>query len=460
MDFGFQRAVSSLGDFVVGLGSSSTTVTDVIQHENKSGNGDSSPTPQKIFNIAVHATTSPISPPTATAVDDHVTSPADDKALLPPDLRVISSSLMPGMAKPIVNDPVPPSTTTAELDVAADDDIHKTWKWTEKYGHIYAVLIGLIIVLYGHFFPRTLLVFQAIGVSGGPKLRQAFHDLYHHYVRAKKAFMDELPRPLEKGEDPLKELTAEMASVVQKIADQNTALKGGKIPQGQCDSIVAELTKTMEDLKAKQSQLRGMSSSLGRIAASINPQDIEEVCLSVYLCLAGAVAAVSSTVLARVAMALKIGQAMSERVLNVVWVDEQTLVEGSIAKAQRDWLKAGVDTVATAIGLYASCYIEEKMVVFSMCAMGSKLVMDAFEALLREYIMIPLKLLETNERRVIEKVCFQVLGIAVTGMGVWAHIDPRVAHLFGLGGTESLVRVVLIPFFYVESFLTNDLLKG
>jgi hypothetical protein len=99
------------------------------------------------------------------------------------------------------------------------------------------------------------------------------------------------------------------------------------------------------------------------------------------------------------------------------------------------------------------------MVVFAMCAMGSKLVVDAVEALSRECVMVPLKLLETDDRRAIERVCFQVVGTVVTVVGVWAHVDPRMVHLLGLGGADSLVRVVLVPFLYVEALLTSDLVK-
>ena len=454
MDFGIEKTVVSVRDFIVGLGSTSSGYDDNTEKEvhqpvvNKSRSDDKSP-PKKCFNIAVHTppSTPPISPQ-AIPVVDNLISGAD----------VVEESSPLGASSPLGLVP-PPTATASELDAAADEEIHQAWKWTEKYGHTYAIILGLIIVLYGHFFPRTLLVFQAIAVSGGPKLRQASHDLYHHYVRAKKAFMDEMPE-LEKGKALLKELAVEIASVVQKIADQNAALNDGKISKRQFETIIAELNRTMDDLKAKKAQLSGVSSSLGRIAASINPQDIEEICLSVYVCLAAAVAAVSSTVLARVAMALKIGQTISERLMNVLFVHEEMLLEGSIAKAQRDWLKAFVDTIAAAVGLYTSCYIEEKMVIFSMCSMGSKLVMDAIEALLREYVMVPLKLLETKERQKIERVCFQVIGTGVTVVGVLAHLDPRVAHLFGLGGADSLIRIVLIPFFFVESLLMSDMFKS
>ena len=206
--------------------------------------------------------------------------------------------------------------TEAEVEAEVQVEEAATFEMIAKYHNVWSLLAGLSILLYGHLFPKTLLVAQAVSVSGGGKLTQAMKDLYHHFLVAKKCVEDELPE-LARAKDVLQSLASDIAATMKRIAEQKALLQAGKVSQGHHDLMTAELNKALAALQSRKQQLMGLNSSVGRICMAVNPTDIQEICLSVYVCVAAAAAAVSHHLLARVAMALKIGASLSEKVMKV-----------------------------------------------------------------------------------------------------------------------------------------------
>ena len=156
--------------------------------------------------------------------------------------------MVPNVGSPIQQTKSIPSASTSptatphntvrfavSTDETKEDELHQVWGWVENYQFMFQLIMGIVIILYGHFFPMTLLVVQgmlttvnhctpfyptfislllisysyhvrhkAMAITGGPKLRQSFADLYEHYLHAKQIFEDALPEfRLSQGIFPL-----------------------------------------------------------------------------------------------------------------------------------------------------------------------------------------------------------------------------------------------------------------
>ena len=380
--------------------------------------------------------------------------------------------------------------TEAEVEAEVQQEEAATFEMIKKYQNLWSLIVGVAILLYGHFFPKTLLVVQAVSVSGGGKLRQAAKDLYHHFLVAKKCLEDELPE-LARAKDVLQDLAVEIAATMKSIAEHKAQFQAGKVSQGHHDLMTAELNKALQALRARQQQLTGLNSSLGRVCAAVNPRDISEICLSVYVCIAAAAAAVSHNLLARVAMALKIGASLSEKVLEVRGLDTSLFARrvtlacsrqphnlplppcnqhvlkhdthcssetGAAVDAQQEWLKTIIRFLSNCVGFSLSYYVEEKVAIYSMCVLGSKTAVDAFEGLVHEFIITPLRL-HDNENKAYQmaaKTVKEMLFVGLVAAGIVVHV--QYATLLGLE-QGSWTRWALWPVFWFEELVHSGRLQ-
>ena len=378
--------------------------------------------------------------------------------------------------------------TEAEVEAEVQQEEAATFEMIKKYQNLLCLVVGVAILLYGHFFPKTLLVVQAVSVSGGGKLWQAAKDLYHHFLVAKKCLEDELPE-LARAKDVLQDLAVEIAATMKSIAEHKAQFQAGKVSQGHHDLMTAELNKSLQALRAREQQLTGLNSSLGRVCAAVNPRDISEICLSVYVCIAAAAAAVSHNLLARVAMALKIGASLSEKVLEVRGLDTSLFAcpscvfsstaqpslpspcnqhalkhdthrsseTGAAVDAQQEWLKTIIRFLSNCIGFSLSYYVEEKVAIYSMCVLGSKTVVDAFEGLVDEFV-VTLKL-KNNEQTTYEmaaKTVKEMLFVGLVAAGIVIHV--QYATLLGLE-QGSWTWWALWPVFWFEDLVHSGRLQ-
>lgn len=196
--------------------------------------------------------------PSGSAVSPRKTFDIQEVLPTPPQLKDLRKQfdqptqtlplMVPNLGSPIqqtkatTSAPNSPSSTprnTVRFDETIDEtkqnELYQVWGWVENYQCMFQFIIGFVIILYGHFFPMTLLVvqglltndslnvphftllfitlilrlsctsaLQAMAITGGPKLQRSFSDLYKHYKNAKQIFEDTLPEfRLSQGIFPL-----------------------------------------------------------------------------------------------------------------------------------------------------------------------------------------------------------------------------------------------------------------
>ena len=154
MELPLDLGLSNLSEF---LGLSPSSKGTQPKDDAKEPSGSVSP-PRKTFDILERL-------PTPPRLKDLRNDKEHPTQLLP--------LTMPSLGSPDQQTKTTPSASTSPIatpsvrftgstDEKKEDELHQAWKWVENYQCIFQLLMGLVIILYGHFFPMTLLVVQGM----------------------------------------------------------------------------------------------------------------------------------------------------------------------------------------------------------------------------------------------------------------------------------------------------------
>jgi len=251
--------------------------------------------------------------------------------------------------------------------------------------HALGVLGGLLITLYGHNYATTMLVYQAVSLSGGPILQRAVVHLLKTYRQTRAAMEDE-GKPW--AADP-----SFAAKVTSQRGDLDAALQRGQITKDVRDAEVASLYATLSALYPSErdstttatapSAATGALSSLRVLVESLEEDKVKTVLLSFYISVTSAVATVLNGGCAKAAVGVRLGHSVSDMSLRLVRWQAQLPQKWRLwSPSVRDpWLKAGVEACGAAVGLAFAFGSRSVASDASFALLGAQMAVDSAQKL-------------------------------------------------------------------------------
>lgn len=351
---------------------------------------------------------------------------------------------------------------------------------------------GLALLLHAPQLPNTVLLVQALRVSGLPLLAQAFQALRDAYFKSKSKLIEELPTllaaksELEGVQTKIKKLTAELEAAAATAKSEGEQLKKqlaqGAITKGQLEDAKAKGQAVLEKEKARISpQIDGLRSSLKKIdaagnalkaiAASVEPAHLQTVAAQTYASMLSVLAVSRNKMAASVSVGLQLGQVVFDRVIVVLLPPHLLTKVGASGGAT--WLSAALSSASSALGVALATVLRRSATTLSACSLGGEVVvgqalcaLDAAAGRLglpAATAVLPASAVSGLQGAVVAAAAAQhlqqgLLSRALAGAG--AAAGAAVGAGAGAEGRTPRTGLVLRPFLALEKLVTATFFGG
>jgi hypothetical protein len=315
-------------------------------------------------------------------------------------------------------------------------------------------LLNFALVFIPHFigskFTKTLLLIQALSVSGGPVIVKSLHEIGETYKKTRAALKEDLPQIL-KAKSEIENLRARVSLLGDQLIQVKSDFKNGVIDlrtmQNKEDAIRSEIS----EIRASFLKIDAIQGGLVHFMSTVDANNLKIVVGQLYTCLLAGAATVSSQTAAVVTMGLNISRSFIEKVLLALKGFENNkgfeTIEQVVANKSA-WWKMASQCVAQASGVVFVYFLRRTASIVSACALGSKMLVESVEDVLDPFLVkASLPTLRDNPS------IAATVQSGVLVYGVFSQLKP------GSGKMPLLIKLLTAPMFFIETLIGTFLLK-
>lgn len=155
-----------------------------------------------------------------------------------------------------------------------DAVVSQGFEFTSSHRKLFKGLVGVVLCLYGGNFYNTILLAQALSVSGFHSISRNIDDLVHHFRNVRKVMKD--------VESDVKSAKGEISSLAAKFSSFGTAVTNSKnLITNEKGSPMAKITeaesvrRAFEEMMASKNEASTLSRAAQKLQDSINVHHVQ-----------------------------------------------------------------------------------------------------------------------------------------------------------------------------------------
>lgn len=330
--------------------------------------------------------------------------------------------------------------------------------------------VGAIVILQqGSQLTNTVLVLQAIKISGLDGIKSSLAELSKAYKRGRASLKAEMPallaakKEMESFPAKMNKLRADAQAIAAGLDKSLKQLRTQQLDPAKLSAEKSRLMAVMEKEKAKvqaemdslretKKKVDAASSALKTVVASIEPAHLQSTVAHTWSSLLAVVSVAKSKTAASVSMGINLGSTAYDVVRKLVPPHLLTKSGGGAT-----WLGGAVNTAFSSLGVFLSFVLSKVAVTVTACTLGSELLTAAVVDALESHLGVKLP-----------RAAVSAVQTAITSLAVAKHLVALPFQAIASKGEGSAGRApparsprfsyLSKPLILIEEFITKKLM--
>lgn len=334
---------------------------------------------------------------------------------------------------------------------------------------LFKAAAALALLQQGDKLVNTVLVIQALRITGLDGIKKSLAELAAAYRRGRATLRAEMPallaakKELESFPAKMQKLRADAAVIASNLDKSLRELRVLKIEPAKLAAERARLVAAMEKDKAKvlaemeslrvtKKKVDAASSALKTVVASVEPEHLQATLVHSWSSLLAVVSVAKSKTAASVSMGISLGSTAFDVVRKLLPPHLMTKSGGGAT-----WLGGAVNGALSSLGVMLSFALSKAAVTLTACTLGSEMLTHAL-----------VEAVETHLGVKMPRAAATAVQTAVTSLALAKHLAAlpfqaaAAAGVGGAAGDKAPVRSPRMsfhmPFFLVEEFIAKKLI--
>jgi len=256
---------------------------------------------------------------------------------------------------------------------------------------------AVALLVHGPKMQNTMLIAQALRVSGLPAIRSTFATLRDAYKRSRNTLVEEMPALIAAKTEAVS-LSAKLNAIkvsLEEVAIKSKAqievlersFKSGAIKsKAQLEDEKKKLLATFEkeksqlnaqldDLRKSREKMDAAGNAIKAILSSAEPDHLKGIVASSYAGILATAAVAQSKTAQRISMGINFGQVAFDRLVSVAL--PQHLIQ-KVGGAGATWLATALRSASSALGVLLATVMNRAAVTLSAVSLGGEILISEF----------------------------------------------------------------------------------